>query len=150
MLLNLRFGARALVSLVPLLLALGAITPAAAQTVLSEVVIPPIRYQILESGRDAQPSPRRTDTILVDYELRLITGELIDSTSTRGEPDEFTLSQLIPAWQVVLQLMHPGDKWRFFAPPAYAYGSVARGEIPANSELVFTVKLLSVRPADSK
>jgi FKBP-type peptidyl-prolyl cis-trans isomerase len=49
--------------------------------------------------------------------------------------------------------MQAGDAWTFYVPPEYAYGSVEKEGLPANSFLVFKVELVSFAPplpADAK
>lgn len=103
-----------------------------------------LQYEVLQSGAGTGASPSATDTVLAHYEGRLIDGEVFDSSIARGEPTSFALNQVIPGWTEGLQLMKPGDKWRFFIPPSLAYGPGGSGPIPPNSTLVFDVELLEV------
>ena len=105
--------------------------------------LPVLSYSINASGPATGTPAQRRDTVTVDYTLTLLDGTVVDSSVARGEPATFPLNQLIPAWQVLVQLMRPGDDWTFYVPPEYGYGSVARDKLPANSFLVFRVKLIS-------
>jgi peptidylprolyl isomerase/FKBP-type peptidyl-prolyl cis-trans isomerase FklB len=112
--------------------------------------LPPLTYVVNSSGPVSGNHPHRRDKITVRYSVMLPTGELIDSSAMRGKPDTFELSRLVPAWQVVLPLMRPGDDWTFYVPPQYAYGATSRDGIPAGSSLIFRVELMSSEAAASK
>lgn len=105
--------------------------------------LPVLSYSINASGPSTGTTAQRRDTVTVDYTLTLRDGTVVDSSVARGEPATFPLNQLIPAWQILVQLMRPGDDWTFYVPPEYGYGSVARDKLPANSFLIFRVKLIA-------
>lgn len=128
----------------------AALLPLAAQAQVAKppvgkVVLPPLSYTVDRSGAADGAHPKRRDTIVVNYTLTLLDGTVVDSSVARGEPATFSLDRLIPAWQVLVQLMRPGDAWTFYVPPEYGYGPVAREKLPANSFLVFKVELVSVQ-----
>ena len=103
-----------------------------------------LQYKIIEQGTG--PRPGSTDRVKVDYEGRLINGEVFDSSIARGEPVTFPLDGVIPGWTEGVQLMKSGATFEFTIPSVLAYGSSGAGSIPPNSVLVFTVKLLEVNP----
>lgn len=110
------------------------------------VTLQPIRYQVLTSGPADGPSPKRSDTVTVNYEVKLADGKVVDSSFARGEPATFPLNRLIAGWQTVVPLMHVGDDWSVVLPPEFAYGRVGREGIPPNSTLYFRIQLLGVQP----
>jgi len=112
------------------------------------VQLPLLSYTVDKSGPSEGPHPSRKDTVRVNYSLKLLDGTVIDSSAKRGTPDEFPLGRLIPAWQILVPLMRPGDEWTFYVPPEYGYGPVAREALPANSFLIFKVELLSFAPTE--
>lgn len=116
---------------------------------VGKIRLPLLSYSIDKSGPAGGPHPTRKDTIRVNYSLKLLNGTVVDSSIERGTPDEFPLSHLIPAWQVLVPLMRPGDEWTFYVPPEYGYGSTAREGLPANSFLIFKVELLSFVPTEA-
>ena len=74
-----------------------------------------------------------------------ISGDVFDSSVTRGEPAEFPVSGVIAGWTEALQLMPVGSKWRLFVPQHLAYGERGAGAaIPPYSTLVFEVELLDI------
>ena len=118
---------------------------AAPRPPVGQVRLPVLSYTVHASGPATGTPAQRRDIVTVDYTLTLLDGTVVDSSVARGEPATFPLNQLIPAWQVLVQLMRPGDDWTFYVPPEYGYGAVAREKLPANSFLVFRVKLISAR-----
>jgi peptidylprolyl isomerase/FKBP-type peptidyl-prolyl cis-trans isomerase FklB len=126
--------------------------PVIAKLPVGKVRLPVLSYTVDKSGPATGEHPKRSDMITVNYSLHLLNGTEIDGSAKRGKPDVFPLNRLIPAWQILLQKMRPGDAWTFYVPPEYAYGSISKEGLPANSFLVFKVELLSFAPTpvDSK
>jgi peptidylprolyl isomerase len=81
----------------------------------------------------------------IHYTGYLTDGTKFDSSVDRGEPltVEYGEHQVIPGWDTGFDGMHIGGKRRLFIPYQLAYGATARGPIPARSELIFDVELLS-------
>lgn len=107
-----------------------------------------LQYMILQKGTGT--SPKSTDKVEVHYEGKLINGDIFDSSIKRGKPITFPLNGVIPGWTEGLQLMKEGAKYRFFIPPALAYGAQGSGAIGPNEVLIFDVELIAVNPKDSK
>ena len=107
------------------------------------VSVPGIQYQVLKSGKGAQPG--RHDCVTVNYKGSLIDGKEFDATKP-GKPATFPAGALIPGWVEALQMMHAGDKWKLVIPAGLAYGKGGAGDglIPANQTLVFEIELLKV------
>ena len=107
-----------------------------------------LQYKIVKSGAPNGAHPGPADTVKVNYEGRLTSGEVFDSTLTEGgKPVLFQVDQLVPAWTEALQMMRPGDTWMLYVPPSLGYGDKRTGPIPPNSVLVFKMELLAVLPA---
>ena len=128
-------------------LLLAAPATAAKKPPVGKVRLPVLSYTVDQSGPADGAHPKRSDTIRVTYTLTLLDGTVVDSSTDPANPASFPLNRLIPAWQVLVQLMRPGDSWTFYVPPEYAYGAVARDKLPANSFLIFKVMLISAGPA---
>jgi FKBP-type peptidyl-prolyl cis-trans isomerase FklB len=103
-----------------------------------------LQYKILKSGTG--DTPRKTDTVTVNYTGTLIDGTVFDSSVQRGEPATFPVGEVIPGWTEALQMMKVGDKWQLFLPAKLAYGEQSPGpKIGPNSTLIFEVELLSIQ-----
>ena len=92
-----------------------------------------LQYEIIED----QPgeSPSASDEVSVFYKGTLIDGTVFDQTNET--PVSFGLRQVIPGWTEGLQLMSPGDKYRFYIHPDLAYGAGGYGNVPPNALLIF-------------
>ena len=103
-----------------------------------------LQYLVLTEGKGK--SPKKTDTVVVNYRGTLINGVEFDSSYLAGrEPAEFPLNRVIKGWTEGLQLMKEGAKFRFFIPSNRAYGSRGAGiDIGADETLIFEVELLKV------
>jgi FKBP-type peptidyl-prolyl cis-trans isomerase FkpA len=91
-------------------------------------------------------SPAATDLVKVHYHGTLTTGEVFDSSVTRGEPVDFALNGVIPCWTEGVQRMKVGEKARLVCPSSIAYGDQGRPpQIPGGATLVFEVELLAIK-----
>ena len=88
------------------------------------------------------------DQVTVHYTGWLIDGTKFDSSLDRGKPFTFELGarQVIQGWDRGVRGMQVGGIRKLTIPPELAYGdrAVGGGLIPANSTLVFEVKLLEI------
>ena len=104
-----------------------------------------LQYAIITDAEgDQHPTPN--NVVTVDYEGRLLDGQIFDSSYNRGTPATFALNQVITGWTEGLQLMTPGDKFTFWLPADIAYGeNPPQGSIiQPNAELEFDVELHSI------
>jgi FKBP-type peptidyl-prolyl cis-trans isomerase FklB len=108
------------------------------------IVLPGIQYRIIKSGARSGASPKSGDKVLLNYEGRLPSGTVFDSSYQRGRPSSFLVREVIPGWQVVLKLMRPGDVWEVVIPSEMAYGSDVSGPIPPDSVLIFKIALIEI------
>ncbi|WP_262324158.1 FKBP-type peptidyl-prolyl cis-trans isomerase [Acidiferrimicrobium sp. IK] len=91
------------------------------------------------------PVASATSTVNIQYVGALYTtGQVFDSSWTRGQPASFSLSQVIPGFAQGIVGMKVGGRRELVIPPALGYGNSAQGSIPANSTLVFVIDLLGV------
>lgn len=100
-------------------------------------------YKTLKPGDG--PSPAATDKVKVNYEGRLTSGTVFDSSYKRGQPAEFGLNQVIKCWTEGVQKMKVNEKARLVCPSDIAYGDHGHPPtIPGGATLVFDVELLGI------
>lgn len=101
-----------------------------------------LRYIIKETGGGR--SPEICHDIAVVYTGRLMSDSTIFD-ATAG-PVKFPLENLITGWKVGLMKIRKGGRIQLFVPSQLAYGSIDREGLPANSNLIFDIKLYEVYP----
>jgi FKBP-type peptidyl-prolyl cis-trans isomerase FklB len=129
----------------------------AAPKTASAVRLPGLQYEILRSGPVGGAHPKRSDDVAIRYVGRLADGSVF-STSARDGADvsTFSVRTVIPGFSALVQLMRPGDRWRFIIPAYLAYGPEGKRltpaernlkrDVPPDSELIFDVELVSIAP----
>ncbi len=107
-----------------------------------------IKYNIIKSS-DEQKA-QLGDIVTVHYSGYLLdgvnkVGKKFDSSLDRGEPFQFNLGarQVIEGWELTLADMKIGEERVVILPPQLAYGNRAISIIPANSFLIFDIKLIA-------
>jgi FKBP-type peptidyl-prolyl cis-trans isomerase FkpA len=103
-----------------------------------------LQYTVLRAGNGQRPVS--SSRVRVNYEGKLLNGEVFDSSYTRGEPAEFGLNQVIAGWTEGVALMPVGAKYRFWIPSNLAYGpnGAPGGKIGPDATLTFDVELMGV------
>ncbi len=101
-----------------------------------------VYYEVLEEGTGETPAD--TCRVLVDYEGKLITDTIFDSSYKRGEPAKFLCKQVITGWREALTSMPVGSKWKVYIAPDKAYGERGSGAVLPFSALVFTIDLKDI------
>jgi len=101
-----------------------------------------LQYKVIKEGQGPKPGPN--STVKVHYEGRLIDGKIFDSSYDRGEPLEFSLTNVIKGWTEGLQLMPVGSIYELYIPSELGYGDRSLPNIPAGSVLIFKVELLDI------
>ena len=92
------------------------------------------------------PVCKKGQKVGVRYIGKLKNGKVFDK-NTSGKPFHFGLGkgEVIKGWDVGVAGMAVGGERRIVIPAPMAYGSTKLPGIPANSELTFDVKLLSIK-----
>lgn len=113
----------------------------AANATKEGVMVTPegVQYKFETKGEGALPVA--TDTVIVDYELKDLDGNVIDSSYERGEKATFPLSNLIKGFQYGMAVTPVGSKVTLWISPDLGYGAQGNPNIPANSLLEFVVEL---------
>ncbi len=92
-------------------------------------------------------TPTAGQTVTINYTGKLATnGKVFDSTDGRG-PATFPLGRVIPGFKEGILTMQVGGKRTVYIPADLAYGasSPPGSGIPANSDLIFDIELLSIQ-----
>lgn len=105
-----------------------------------------LQYQVIRAGSGERPMA--SSRVRVNYEGKLLNGEVFDSSYQRGQPVDFGLDQVIKGWTEGVALMPVGSKYRFWIPGELAYGEAGTqgGPIGPNATLSFDVELLGIMP----
>ena len=101
-----------------------------------------VLVKTLKQGDGAVVCPGAT--IKANYVGALWDGTVFDSSYQKGQPIEFSLNQVVKGWTYGLAHTHVGDRVQLVIPASLGYGGQARGNIPANSTLVFVVDIVGV------
>ena len=97
-----------------------------------------LSYAVTQPGKGAAPKPGAP--VKVAYEGFLTDDTVFD----QSEKFEFTLgaAKVIEGWEEGLQYFNPGSEGWLLVPSKLAYGPIPVGKVPANSVLIFKVKML--------
>lgn len=92
------------------------------------------------------PGAQKGARVGMRYIGKLKNGKVFDK-NTSGKPFAFKLGrgEVIKGWDIGVAGMAVGGERRIVIPAPYAYGKQALPGIPANSELTFDVKLVSMK-----
>jgi peptidylprolyl isomerase len=97
-------------------------------------------------GEEVQPG----DCVAALYYGTLASdGTMFDGNYETGQPIEFPLTGVIQGWTEGIPGMKVGGVRRLVIPADQAYGEQERSGIPANSDLIFEVEIISTRRGDS-
>jgi FKBP-type peptidyl-prolyl cis-trans isomerase FkpA len=100
-------------------------------------------YRIVSQGSGSSPS--LCSNVSVQYKGTLINGTLFDESKTTIT---FNLGNLIKGWQIGIPLLKKGGEATFYIPPSLGYGSNATSGIPANSTLIFELRLIAFQSSN--
>lgn len=92
------------------------------------------------------PAAKSGDRVGMRYIGKLQKDNKIFDSNKKGKPFSFKLGggDVIKGWEIGIQGMSVGGERRITIPAHLAYGSQKMPDIPANSTLVFDVKLMEV------
>ncbi|KAL5359387.1 hypothetical protein BJX96DRAFT_57078 [Aspergillus floccosus] len=92
------------------------------------------------------PAAKSGNTVAMRYIGKLEDGKVFDANK-KGKPFTFKLGkgEVIKGWDIGVAGMAVGGERRITIPPQLAYGKKALPGIPANSKLIFDVKLLEIK-----
>jgi peptidylprolyl isomerase len=97
-----------------------------------------LQYQTLKEGTGK--TVHEESAPLIEYEGKLINGQVFDSSAKRGNPITLPLESAIPGFRKGVAGMKEGEKRRLFIHPDLGYGS--QGRLPPNSLLIFEIEVI--------
>ncbi|MBO4424573.1 MAG: FKBP-type peptidyl-prolyl cis-trans isomerase [Spirochaetales bacterium] len=101
-----------------------------------------LQYQVIKKGNGALA--KATDSVELDYELKLLDGTVIDSSYARGEHSTFPMDSVIEGFKEGVMLMPMGSHYIFYIHPDLGYGAQQTGSMGPNSLLIFEVETYSI------
>ncbi|KAG9247914.1 hypothetical protein BJ878DRAFT_490500 [Calycina marina] len=92
------------------------------------------------------PACKKGNKVEMRYIGKLVDGKVFDSNK-KGKAFMFKLGlgEVIKGWDIGVTGMQVGGERRLTIPASLAYGSKAMPGLPANSTLIFDIKLLSIK-----
>ncbi|HEY6000166.1 MAG TPA: FKBP-type peptidyl-prolyl cis-trans isomerase [bacterium] len=100
-----------------------------------------VQYRVVSEGQGATPKPG--DTVVVQYQGKLIDGSVFGSSGEGGKSEKFAVDRLVPGLAEALKLMKEGSHWIVYLPAALAFGE--RGPLEERV-VIYDITLLSVEP----
>ncbi|KAJ7594403.1 hypothetical protein C8J56DRAFT_1044148 [Mycena floridula] len=102
--------------------------------------------KIVDATVGTGPQAKKGNTVSMRYIGKLLNGKIFDQ-NTKGKAFTFRLGQgsVIKGWDEGIVGMAVGGERKLTIPAAMAYGKKGQTGIPANSTLVFDVKLLEIK-----
>lgn len=100
-------------------------------------------YWVREEGNDVRAS--KGDVVLVRYKGNLLDGKIFDQSPASGEPVQFNVGSVIPAWQEAMSMIGEEGKITILAHSDLGYrGRRIGNAIPPYSPLIFEIELLHI------
>ena len=127
-------------------------SPEPATTRHGDTTISSTGLKYIDTKMGTGPSPKKGQTITVNYTGKLTNGQAFDSNvdpsfhHTEPYSTPIGVGQVIPGWDEGMLTMKVGGKRRLIVPSNLGYGAQGMPpKIPGNSTLVFDVELLGVQ-----
>lgn len=120
-----------------------------------------ICVKIIETGKGNRPGPMYTDSVQVNYLLRILPsrsyqeGRIVSHSGPIASPEEIfnpdfakpaglLTSNTVEGFTTALLHMHEGDRWMVYIPYELGYGAKATSALPAYSMLIYDMQLVEV------
>jgi FKBP-type peptidyl-prolyl cis-trans isomerase len=114
--------------------------PPAQASAAAVTTISGLSSELLEAGTGSR-HPGPDSLVTVHFTGWTASGELHDSSLTRGQPTTVRVSELIPGWQEGLQLMVEGESRRLWLPAELAFAG--KPDKPVGP-MVYDLELLAI------
>lgn len=104
-----------------------------------------LRYNIIKKGNGPKAETGKIATL--DYQLRLLTGDVIYSSDKDGQKI-FKIGQgnVESGLEEAMQFMHEGDQVKLIIPAHLAYGLLGdNNKIPPRSTLIYDLEVIDIK-----
>lgn len=101
-----------------------------------------LQYKVLTEGDGAIPASDAT--VVLNYELTLPNGQVVDSSYERGETATIPLTNVIEGFREAVSNMKTGSTIIAWIPPQIGYGEDGNNAIEPNMLLTFKIELISI------
>ena len=103
--------------------------------------------KVIIAGKGNGANIEEKDEVTIHYNGFLTNMTFFDSSVKRGQPfkTKIGVGQVIEGWDKGITMLHVGDTARLIIPAKMGYGAKAKGNIPANSTLIFDVIVLAAK-----
>jgi FKBP-type peptidyl-prolyl cis-trans isomerase len=124
---------------------LGAETSQQSEKTTAQPDTKDLKIEDIKVGTGA--AVKKGDTVVMEYTGTLTNGTKFDSSYDHGQAftTQIGTGQVIQGWDEGIPGMKVGGERKLTIPPSMGYGSQSTGSIPANSTLIFNVKLLDIK-----
>lgn len=100
-----------------------------------------VQYEVLQEAKGS-PVGNTDKRLKVQYIGTLTDGTVFDNSA--NAPTVVTINSVMPGWKSILPIMRENQTIKAYIPPSLGYGNQKRGEVPANSILIYEITLLEV------
>lgn len=104
-----------------------------------------LKYIVVEQGTGKNAMPG--DNVYVNYTAYHSDTIIFDSSIKKGKPARITVGtgQVIKGWDLALQLMNTGSKYRVIIPPNLAYGKKGiENRVPPKSQIILDIEVVEI------
>lgn len=102
-----------------------------------------LQYKVLVEGQGAKPTSEQM--VELDYQIVLLSGQVVDSSYERGHSSRFQLKAIgVSGFVEGVKLMSEGSKYQFWIHPKLGYGKEGTQNIDPNTLLIVIVELKAV------
>ncbi len=107
--------------------------------------------QILVTRPGEGSNPVDGDIVTMNFVAQLPDGTEFANSYMEGAPVTAIIGrgQLLPGWEEGVRMMKAGGQARLVLPPELAFGSEGYGMVPADSELILIIELISIEEPPS-
>lgn len=99
-----------------------------------------LRYKIIEHANTTKDTIELNERMNLNYEGKLLNGSVFE-TRQNNTLSDLRLQDLISGWKIGLRKIAEGDSVMLIIPSGLGYGNSGNQAIPANSVLVFNIRL---------